>query len=268
MFAGELDILECRLATMAPYDVHHIILESVTDNHGRPKETAFHENSSRYREYLPRVSFLKVPAMPGPGAWEREHQLRDCAMSFLYEYAVGGDSVLVADVDEIPAPWLLETPRTGMLMMRNMMLTIDRALPDLQPTSVMVQWPFTGSLSGIRDARGVLPHLEPGGWHLSWLGGEEAVQRKLAMHCHTEGELAEKVSRLVPNDDMPPWCREHAPAAWFSSPVLLPVSVLPSGRAAHSAPASRIARAPRQHHIAVPSRVPASRQKRFARCPG
>ena len=216
MFAGELDVLECRLATMAPYDVHHIILESVADNHGRPKETAFSENRNRYREYLPRISFLKVPAMPGPSAWEREHQLRDYAMSFLYEYAVDGDQVLIADVDEIPTPWLLESPRTGTLMMRNMMLTVDRALPNLEETSVMIPWPFTGSLSGIRDARGVLPHLDSAGWHLSWLGGEEAVQQKLAMHCHTAGELAEKASRLVPNDDMPPWCREHAPASWFT----------------------------------------------------
>lgn len=213
MFAGELDILECRLATMAPYDVTHVIVESDTDNHGRAKPYTL----EKHLKWHERVTYIKASGIPGPSAWEREHQQRDEALRVVREDAIPGDWVLIADVDEIPAPWLLETPRRGMLMMRNMMLTLDRALPAPQPTSVMIQWPFDGALSWIRDNRYGMTQIIPGGWHLSWLGGEEAIQRKLAMHCHTWAETQAQLSQLVPNDDMPPWCRYNAPASWFTA---------------------------------------------------
>jgi hypothetical protein len=218
MLAGELDILECRLATMAPYEVHHIIIEGCEDNRGNLKPYSFQENEERFSRHRDRITFVPALRMPGPEPWDREHQLRDMAGIGLHGRAQPGDWVLIADVDEIPTLQLLESPRAGMLMMRNMMLTVDQALPDLQPTSVMVKWPLHHSLSAIRDARYGLERLEPGGWHLSWLGGEEAVQRKLAMHCHTWAETEAQLRQLVPNDDMPPWCRKNAPSSWWSTP--------------------------------------------------
>jgi hypothetical protein len=216
MFAGELDVLECRLESMAPYCVQHIIVECDVDNNGNSKPYTLGEAwDSRFSRWLSRVTYTKVSGLPGPAAWDREHQQRDEAMRVLRALAHPGDWVLAADVDEIPPPELLRHPRAGVLMMRNMMLSVDRALPEPQPTAVMVQWPFEQTLSAVRDSRYGMHRIEPGGWHLSWLGGEEAVQRKLAMHCHPWSDTDVLVRQLVPNDDMPPWCREHAPPEWW-----------------------------------------------------
>jgi hypothetical protein len=215
MFAGEVDVLKCRLATAAPYDVHHIIAESATDNNGSGKDLSFYDIIPQITTYMPRITYINVPGMPGPSAWNREHQLRDVVLNTLSEHAQAGDWVLIADVDEIPAPELLAAPRVGMLMMRNIMLSLNRALPATQPTSVLTQWPLSGALSVVRDNRYSLPCIDSAGWHLSWLGGTEARTRKQAMHCHAPEETQVQFDQLVPNDDMPEWCREHAPDAWW-----------------------------------------------------
>lgn len=224
MLAGELDILECRLATLEPYDVTHVIVEAGTDNHGNPKPYSLDgglDYYGRFHRWRSRIIYVKTNGMPGPSAWEREHQQRDIAMSVLRTRAQPGDPVIVADVDEIPSETAMAVAAQAVspwcLMMRNIMLTLDQAMPELLPTSVIVPWQPSVTLSQSRDIRHLFPTVNHAGWHLSWLGGPEAFERKLAMHCHSRQETDAMTARLMLNDDVPPWCRDHAPAAWWSN---------------------------------------------------
>jgi hypothetical protein len=42
------------------------------------------------------------------------------------------------------------------------------------------------SLSRIREARESLPRVEQGGWHLTWIGGQQAIREKLQVTPHQE----------------------------------------------------------------------------------
>lgn len=230
MFSGELDVLECRLATLEYFmSLHHVIVEARVDNHGREKPLCGQSDEAirRLWRWRNRITYLAVDDLPGPGPWDRERQLRDKAMEILIKRARPDDIVLIADADEIPSHRALcshvHEPMT--LLMRDIAITLDRAWPERQPTSVIVPWHLCvvqDGLSLARSDRDKYPTIDEAGWHLSWLGGPEAVERKLAMHCHTRQELDERVSRLQANWDWPRWCDENAPDSWWSDPSLRP----------------------------------------------
>lgn len=223
-FAGEVDVLKCRLETLKCVSgIHHIIVEASVDNHGRPKPltifSMLRDSDEWLLQHRHRTSYTTKHELAGPEPWDREKQLRDCVMPLLRFYAKPGDLVLIADVDEVPAPAVLEAPvmEPRTLLMRDIAVTLSRAWPSRQPTSVLVPWPMAqGSLSGMRASRHEFPVTDHAGWHLSWLGGPEAVEKKLAMHCHTRAELDDRISRLRPNDDIPEWCYDNAPASWWA----------------------------------------------------
>lgn len=224
-FAGELDVLDCRLAHLRHVpNLRHVIVEAAVDNHGRPKPLSIRDrvataNGARWlASHCDRIIYMTVHEVMGDGPWEREHAVRDEVIPLLRHQASFGDTVLIADADEIPAIHALTRrvtePHT--LLMRDIAITLNQAWPDRQPTSVVCPWGIIGySISSVRDNRVKYPIIDEAGWHLSWLGGPEAVERKLAMHCHTRSELDERISKLRPNDDVPPWCRENAPASWW-----------------------------------------------------
>ena len=191
MLRDELDMLECRLTEMQDYDVTHVIVESLITHRGETKPLHYAENQERFRSWKGRIRNVTVPRSvfrPDAGFWEREHVQRN--MAWLAMEPEPDDLVLVSDVDEIPSGTVLEhRPLTAaVLMQRVACFAVDWVLQAPDPTGVLVRaGPLNGrSLAEIRDNRGMFPSIPDAGWHLSWLGGPEAIGQKVAAHCHQE----------------------------------------------------------------------------------
>jgi hypothetical protein len=202
IFGGEgsdLDMLECRMAEfdswgVTPAQVRHVLVEARYDHMGRPKPLYFQESRARFGPWLDRISHVVAKDVPGPDEkmhpWEREHIQRMAVWT-----ALGGawpdELVILADVDEIPSWAALTTQHTGMMAwdMRLAMFAVDWVYRE--PTRISVAGPkrMLGQLHQQRDNlyRSRLPLVENAGWHMTWLGGPEAIAEKaMKRSCHLE----------------------------------------------------------------------------------
>jgi hypothetical protein len=198
MFRDELDMLECRLTEMQDWPVVHVLVEAAVSHRGDPKPLWYAKCRDRFAAWEARIVYVeaKLPSReeaPGMDPWDREHSQRDAAGPVLDMGADPQDLVLIADVDEIPSRAVLEVRPSPALSVTQKVaaFAVDWLFPSPEPTSVLVRaGVVNGQLALARDARHLYPSLPEGGWHLSWLGGDEAIRRKTAAHCHREYDEA------------------------------------------------------------------------------
>ena len=240
MFRNELGVLQMRLEELEPAGAVTVLVEATQDHQGHPKPLHFAENRDRFTKWADRIRHVVVTDLPDhPDPWVREHAQRDAALGAIPD-ARDDDLLLIADVDEIPAPALFEVAAASRLP----------AALEQQVTAFAVDWLHVpeltgvittagharqaGSLAAIRDARGSYPVIRNAGWHFSWLGGAEASLEKLDSFCHlearqivhdgiTSGDFIERglwnVAQLKPVDVDETWpamIRERrCPRDWF-----------------------------------------------------
>jgi beta-1,4-mannosyl-glycoprotein beta-1,4-N-acetylglucosaminyltransferase len=124
MLNDELDWLEIRLHTLAPYVDYFVILESAVTFTSQQKKLVLKENWDRFKEWHEMIIYQVVEGMPvgAPRTWDLEDYQRN---SMLLQGLGGvegtekaanlGDVLIVSDVDEIPRPisvFLLRECRT------------------------------------------------------------------------------------------------------------------------------------------------------------
>jgi beta-1,4-mannosyl-glycoprotein beta-1,4-N-acetylglucosaminyltransferase len=251
MFNNELDVLEMRLTELQEIeDLRHVLIEAPINHQGREKELWYSDNRERFSEWEDRIIRVIAEGLPSaeqdPNPWSREHAQRECARQGLSE-ALPGDIVLHGDVDEIPREWAarMEPGKWGVgaraLSMRHHFWAVDWQHPDPWTGTVVTRLERIVSFAGIRMMRNSIPLVEDAGWHISALGGPEAIRGKLDSFCHLEmrgmleqglaesafferglawgpdGRLGGTMLRGVDVDEgWPRWIREgHAPASWF-----------------------------------------------------
>ncbi len=187
LFGGELDMLETRLYELQDAPVYkHVIVEAATTFQGRHKGLVFPDHRERFASWKDRLRY--VIADPGGGdAWAREAASREETGKGLQD-ARAGDVIIHGDVDEILTAAAIR--RLGGIAgpvkftQRCAVFAVDWLLP----------WPWTAPsamragqvpsftqlrMSGWADAG-------DGGWHLSWMGGPDAIDRKVNSFSHTE----------------------------------------------------------------------------------
>ena len=254
MLKDELDMLAMRLEETAAWPAKTVIVESPVTHRGVAKPLFYAENRSHFAKWNDSILHV-VTDLPDAPPWTREHVQRNAAWPVIDAGARPGDTVIIADLDEIPSASLMDwRERTGnkytviSARMRTTLFAVDWEVPDevLPPTCVAatVEWLRSRAAKGqglgeVRDRRGDYFQLrEFGGWHFSWLGGPEAQKRKLETStCHTEligtregdmiadgtryrtGEHAHGHLPVVPVDvdeTWPAFIREkRCPAEWF-----------------------------------------------------
>jgi beta-1,4-mannosyl-glycoprotein beta-1,4-N-acetylglucosaminyltransferase len=198
----EDDLLECRLRELDDAGIYqHVIVEGSLTHQGRPKPLNFLERADRFAPWKERIRYIPIePSADVPGRdpgpdWAREHSSRMGCWQGLYD-AEPDDLILHGDVDEIPSREVIASLREHAaeivpckLQVRFFMFAVDWEVP----------WPWfapsvakIGQLSGFTftDLRytgwPVYPHVNPAGWHLTWLGGEEAAREKVHAFSHRE----------------------------------------------------------------------------------
>ncbi|KAK4618200.1 hypothetical protein CLAFUW4_12080 [Fulvia fulva] len=114
LFSAELDWLEIRLNTLAPYVDYFVIVESPTTFTGREKPLYLEEHWDKFKRFHKKI-IRKTVLDPGPSlglsSWAHEGYFRNSLFhatfpSLIYtaREAHEGDVIILSDVDEIPKP--------------------------------------------------------------------------------------------------------------------------------------------------------------------
>jgi Glycosyltransferase family 17 len=205
LFSGigtELDMLECRLASLEDAGIdRHVIVEGTRTFQGDPKQLTFMNSGQRFARWMDKITYIPhqpTTARPGkePGDhWAREHSSREAVWEGLEE-ADTGDIILHGDVDEIPFPEAIASLRENADDLRPCKLRArwcNFAVDWLMPAAIPWTAPSVMRFGQVMDftrlrEQGwpVYQHLQPASWHLTWLGGPEAIAEKVRCFSHPE----------------------------------------------------------------------------------
>ncbi len=205
LFSGigtELDMLECRLTELEDCGIErHVIVEGTLTFQGNPKPLTFQANRERFRRWQDRIEYVAfTPGTRQPGKqpgdhWAREHASRQATWRGLTG-AEAGDVIIHGDVDEIPTPAAVASLRAHAdeirpckLLARWANFAVDWLMPSQYPWTAPSVMLF-GQLADLTDLRErgwpLWPYAVPGSWHLTWLGGREAISEKVGCFSHPE----------------------------------------------------------------------------------
>jgi len=193
-FYNELDLLEMRLAELAPVVDRFVLVEARYTHAGDPKPLFFGDNRQRFAAWLDRIEHVVVEDDPGGFAWRREGHQREAIMRGL-----GGagpdDIVLISDVDEIPRRETIATLRATPGELAALHLAIHLYFLDLRAPETWIApaaAPFAlVSRTGANAMRYLVKQglgrvLPQAGWHFTWMGGLEGFRAKMRAYAHRE----------------------------------------------------------------------------------
>lgn len=230
-FFNELDLLEIRLNTLNKVVDKFILAESPLTHTGHPKPLYYAENRDRFAKFNDRIIHVVVddfPSLPDDmpireKAWTRENWQRNAIVRGLPQSIKDDDILLISDLDEIPNPDYVQKAIDNpvgitrldlkaycfFINMRNVsypiwnngtrILTL-RTFSD--PTTYAKAEYSECCIAAVNQGptatrvRFLKPTsiLKPAGWHFSYLGGIEAIQRKIKSIAHTEFDTDERTS--------------------------------------------------------------------------
>lgn len=241
LFAWELDLLEMRLYEMDSFVDKFILIESDVTFQGTEKPLYYSLNKERFKYWNDKIIHVIAPLPVTDNPWWREFAAREAAKEYINKFPQN-TIVLHGDVDEIVSKDL------G----KNLNHIIDEHIYviDHDFYSMAVDWKYPTTLTGTVIARNFsLKYLSmvdmrhkrvsskklKGGWHFTWLGGKEFIEKKAAAFSHTEdsvqnyiklmGErlytegyhvLGEKLIPVVVDDSFPDYIKNNmCPKEWF-----------------------------------------------------
>jgi hypothetical protein len=193
-FAGELDLLECRLTELYEHVDVFVVTESNLTYTGHPKPLYYAENAERFAPWAGKIRYVIASCEPGPSPVVREAAQRNAAWDGLDDFG-DGDILVHGDADEIPHP-------------ADLAFLAAEGRPWVQRKIMHRHHPVAVNLLDLTPWGGYVPHLGPGrpdmmelrqrlhsriipevrghGWHFSWLGGPEAMKAKAATLCEPD----------------------------------------------------------------------------------
>lgn len=230
-FFNELDLLEIRLNTLDKVVDKFILAESPLTHTGNPKPLYYAENKERFSKFNDRIIHIVVddfPAMPEDmpvreKAWTRENWQRNAIVRGLPKDIKDEDILLISDLDEIPSPEYLKKAVSNPIGVTRLDLKAYCFFINLRNVSYpiwnngtrVLTWhtfndPKTYAGAGYTECcvaavnqgpsatrvRFLKPTkiMKPAGWHFSYLGGVEAIQRKMKSIAHTEFDTEKRTS--------------------------------------------------------------------------
>ena len=225
---NELDMLECRLDTMADAIDYCVVVEADVDHQDHPKPFHISDNIDRFAEWADKLIVVKATGLPtvedDADPWARELAQREYVLDGLRQIpGITSDTIVLhGDVDEICRPLYVRNvrpkiaKRPGLLPdgsvdlgfvtfeQRGHFFAVDWLYPDVWGGTVagtLAQVMALGAnpFQKMRNTRNWNPTALPdAGWHLSWLGGQEATLAKLGSFCHPE--VAERTLHGLSSD--------------------------------------------------------------------
>lgn len=193
MFFNELDILECRLRELDSQVDRFVLVESPVTFQGSPKPLYYADNRQRFSSWHDKLIHVIAADLPqGPvgdreASFEREAAQRERTFAGVKD-ADPDDIILFGDVDEIPNPKIIGSRMwTGItLSMAMHMYAVDWLFPSPWPSTVVQLFKGVTGFQALRDFRTGWPRLQDAGHHFSYLGGPDAIRKKVAAYSHVE----------------------------------------------------------------------------------
>lgn len=225
-FFNELDLLEIRLNVLNSTVDKFVIVEATKTHQGKDKPLFFSENKSRYSDFSDKIIHIVVDEYPeneGKLAWILERHQRNMILKGLKD-CKPDDVILISDVDEIPNPQKIIENKNKLgikIFLQKMyyyfMNCVNASLKEnfRWPGTVMVNFSEFSSpqyyrdlsiaITGFYSPRFIIrlyvklvfyfkikPKgekvflIDDGGWHFSYLGGVDAIIKKLEAFAHSE----------------------------------------------------------------------------------
>lgn len=193
-FYNELDLLEVRLAELAPVVDRFVLVEARYTHAGDPKPLYFDQNRHRFAANLDRIDHVIVEDDPGGFSWKREGHQREAIARGIPDLA-DDDMILVSDVDEIPRRGVIAALREMPADLYSLQLAIHLYFLDLKsPEPWIAAAAAPGRLIrriGVNPIRylvkqGIGHTIKDAGWHLTWMGGLDGFRAKMRAYAHRE----------------------------------------------------------------------------------
>lgn len=212
----ELDLLEIRLNELNPVVDYFVLVESSKTFSGKSKPLFYEENKERYSAFASKIIHVVVHDMPDSAIrWDLENWQRSCIERGLSS-CLDDDIVFLSDIDEIPSPngikeaaklcandvdavgfnhafyvnWFNRKLRhkwTGTVAVNlGKMKEKKWSLLSIRNLSC---WMRADSM-GEHTPATKYAMLEDG-WHFSWMGGVEAIIKKIEAYSHDEIDTAD-----------------------------------------------------------------------------
>jgi beta-1,4-mannosyl-glycoprotein beta-1,4-N-acetylglucosaminyltransferase len=205
-FNDEIDLLRWRITLLQDVVDHVLVVEGDMTFTGRPKRSVFGAHESALRELGVDVHHVVAKLDPdAASAWDRELEQHRALLGGLRERASPGDVILAGDVDEVPRPGVVANlsamvDRPVRLHMQHCNYFANWVQPEPWRDGT---WMFLLGQESEHPRLRVLfgePHSEwqgyveeyvpDAGWHLSFLGGAEAIRNKWSAYAHQENNTA------------------------------------------------------------------------------
>ncbi len=203
MFFNELDLLEIRLNSLAPYVERFVLCESMFTHSGKPKLLYFQDNKERFKDFnithLICEGGMTLDAGKNRGdPWRRENYQREFLMKGIEDVDPEA-MVLFSDLDEIPN---LEIYRGNEGVFRQRMyyyyLNSYAGVNNWKGTIAVRKKNIT-TLNKLRDARNRTPLVGCDGWHFSTLGTVENIIYKIESFAHYDLDRPEVKALIAEN---------------------------------------------------------------------
>lgn len=230
MLYNEVDMLEFRMHVLRDVVDVFVVCESNMTHSGDTKPLHFLRHHDRFADF--NVQYVTADLSTYADNWERERgQRRQIARGL--RYAQEGDTVIVADVDEIPRPELIrDFARSTHASAR---FELDMYYYNVN-TRVVQGW----SIGAVKW----MHHLDPNdvralteghaydnaGWHFSYFGGPDQIRNKLTHFLHHDWVkpdmmVAGQVERAIASGvDL--WQRDNVRLAHTDDTSTLPAYLL------------------------------------------
>ena len=218
-FYNEFELLELRLKSLWDVVDYFVIVEADKTHTNKPKPFYFWERQDDFKEFFPKIRHLPVEMnvpFKGTGDWSIENAQRNAIMYGL-EDAAPDDLIFISDLDEIPAPDVLQriyNEEPPVIVEYILPRLTDREKKSLtcvaltKATDILEEYPLAmaqdffyyyfdlvskatwqGTIltkrknlttpQELRNLRNLLPRVVDGGWHFSYMGGVERVIDKM-----------------------------------------------------------------------------------------
>jgi hypothetical protein len=190
LFDSELDMLEGRLETFAPYVDKFIIAESDYQFQNQYKGYILEANYERFKKFHDQLIYVQVPSKRDPNPWTNESNQRLGFEQVAHKLNLTDDSIItVCDTDEFWKPEeVINLPEPIMTFYNKKFHMSLYWYHKHEINGVVGRWEAVknNNFDHLRRAmRGAFPKLM-GGQHFTSMGTYEELIRKMQGFAHSE----------------------------------------------------------------------------------
>lgn len=203
LFGWELDLLEMHLMEMDPFVDYFILVESEKTFQGEAKPLYYADNKERFRRWNDKIICLRPQLPEADSPWVLEHASREEIWRALDQFS--DDTIVIhGDVDEIMSrnvglnlQYIIERNKIYSLNQKLYSMAIDWLYPILWQGTVFARKGAIKHLSmlDVRNHR-IWGQKISDGWHFTWLGGSEFIERKAKSFSHIEDNIQSYIKEM------------------------------------------------------------------------